>query len=349
MSERAERVRRRLAGEHGVEALLVADPANVRYLTGFTGHAVGGLLLLPDRLLLGVDGRYRAEAEGHDAEVVGHDEVAGAVRGAVERVAVEADHLTLAEHARLADRLAGVELVPTEGVVLAERLVKDEGEIALVRAAAAISRRAFDDLEAAEPVGWTEREIATFLVRRMEEHGADGAAFDTIALVGERTAAPHAEPSQARLEDGACLLVDGGARLDGYRADMTRTLWWGTLRDDLAAVVEATRAAYDAALPLLVPGTPYADVDAAVREAYRERDLEQFVVHPCGHNIGLDVHEQPYFARRFDAELAAGHVVTLEPGAYAPGLGGARHENTIVVTADGPVELTGAAAAGVGA
>jgi Xaa-Pro aminopeptidase len=331
--------------------MLVSSAANIRYLTGFTG-ASSGLLVLPDRVVLVTDGRYRARAlhtvssphlSHAGVEVGGHFERADIIRAAVPkpgRLVIEADAVSMADYSRLDSELTGVELVPARDIVLEERLVKDAGEIARIRAAGALSDAAMEDLVAAEPLGWSELEIAAFLVERMTALGAERVAFEPIAAVGERGSLAHSRPSRERLKEDSVLLVDFGAEVDGYKADMTRTLWWGQVPNDLERAFDAVRDAYAAAVCMLNAGVPGEAVDGAARGVLRERGLEQFVVHPSGHNVGLEIHERPFLGRDYPGELAVGNVVTIEPGIYIPDLGGIRLEDTFVLTDSGPIALT---------
>lgn len=344
--------------EFSAQAMLVTDHANVRYLTGFAGVAAR-LLLLPDRVLLMTDGRYRTEAlrtisaphlSHNRTDVLLPDEWIATITRALSpapRLVVEGDSMSVADFNSLRVALSGVELIPAGDIVLEERVIKDSGELARIRAAGAISDAAFDDLLAAEPLGWSELEVASFLVERMREIGADRAAFEPIVATGERSALAHSRPSKHRLAEDTIVLIDFGAEVDGYKADMTRTLWWGDPPKDLTVAFDAVLEAYGAAVRMLRPGVRVGSVDEAARGVLRERGLEQFVVHPSGHNIGLDIHEQPFLTPTHSGELAVGNVLTVEPGVYIPDRGGLRLEDTFVVTDRGPVALTTATRSGL--
>jgi Xaa-Pro aminopeptidase len=331
--------------------MLVTSAANIRYLTGFTGVSTG-LLLLPDRVVLLADGRYRIRAlrtvsaphlSHNRADIIDPHERTDMIRRFVSksgRLAIEEDNVSIAEFNRLRADLPGVELVPARDMVLEDRLIKDSGEIARIRAAGAISDAAFEDLLAAEPLGWSELEVAAFLLERMKDIGADRAAFEPIVATGQRSALAHSRPSRDRLQENMIVLIDFGAEVDGYMADMTRTLWWGELPNSLLAAFDAVQEAYDAAVGMLRPGIPIEAVDGAARRVLRDHELEQFVVHPSGHNVGLEIHERPFLAREYSGELATGNVLTVEPGVYIPDVGGIRFEDTFLVTDSGPVALT---------
>jgi Xaa-Pro aminopeptidase len=348
---RVARLRATLAEEHSAEAMLVSSAANIRYLTGFTGVSTG-LLVLPDRLALIADGRYRTRAlhtisaphlAQDGAEVILPHLAATTIKQSLPGGAplvIEADNVSMAEYKRLASELAGHELLPADDIVLQQRLIKDAGEIARISAAAAITDAALEELIAAEPLGWTELQAAEFIWQQMIAIGAERAAFEPIVATAERTALAHSRPSRARIEENTLVVMDFGAEIDGYKADLTRTLWWGELPRELEDRYEQVRQAYDAAVAALNPGTSREAVDAAARDVLAEHDLEQFVVHPCGHNLGLEIHERPFLGQGCHGELAAGNVVTVEPGIYIPDVGGIRLEDTFVLTDDGPAAVT---------
>jgi Xaa-Pro aminopeptidase len=357
LGSRVARLMARLGKELSAEGMLVSDPANIRYLTGFAGASTG-LLLLPQRRVLITDARYlphalRTVAAPHLAsshtEVVDQASIADIVGDALPasaRLVIEGESLSMAQCTRLEAELPEIELVPTGDIILEQRLVKDIGEIARMRAAAAITDAAVEDLLLAEPLGWSELEISSFLIERLVALGAERAAFEPIAAVGERSALAHSHPSRARLTENMILLLDVGAEVDGYKADLTRTVWWGDLTDEVESAVATVRKAYDAAVAVLRPGVRCRAVDDAAREVLRSHDLEHFMIHPTGHNVGLEIHERPYLGQRYEGELVAGNVVTIEPGVYLPDLGGVRIEDTFVVTDAGPIALTMATPSG---
>jgi Xaa-Pro aminopeptidase len=351
VGSRVERLRARIADEFSAQAMLVSSPANIRYLTGFTG-ASSGVLLLPARLVLITDERYRTKAlqtvsASHlshtHAEVIAASLRADTIIRSVPkraRLVIEAEEVSVAEHERLSAELSGIEIVPAKDVVLEARLIKDAGELARIRAAAAITDAVFEDLLAAEPIGWSELEIAAFLLERMSAIGTERPAFEPIVATGKRTALAHTRPGRERLQEDMVLLMDFGAEVDGYKADITRTLWWGELPDELETAFAVVQGAYDAAVGALAPGVSYEAVDDAARDVLRNYDLERFMIHPSGHNVGLEIHERPYLGQHHQGELTTGNVVTIEPGVYIPDVGGIRVEDTFVLTDSGPVALT---------
>lgn len=351
---RRARVRARLETA-GVERLLVTGAANVRYLTGFTGSS--GQVLVDaaspgdDRLI--TDGRYREraaiEAPGigvvihRDAAAVALDAagegVDAAVPSRVGHLGVESEHLSWAAGERfvLRAREAGVVLVPTRGVVEAERLVKDDAEIARLARACAITELAmawlFEEVVAA---GRTERALAVALERRFGDLGADGVGFASIVASGPNSAVPHHDPGDRPLADGDLLTVDCGAVVDGYHADCTRTVAIGGIGAEHGRIHEVVCQAQQAGRAAVQAGVSAGEVDAAAREVIAAAGFAAAFVHGTGHGVGLEIHEAPAVARKASATLQPGVALTVEPGIYLPGSGGVRIEDTLVVVADAP-------------
>ena len=350
----AARVGRLRAGldAAGCDALLVTHLVNVRYLTGFTGSA-GLLLVTGDDLLFVSDGRYRDQAaEQLDAagvrariEITGTEQrqvVALAVADAgVARLGLEADHVTWAQQRRYADEwFTGAELVATSAVVEQLRLVKDAGEVARMEAAAAIADAA---LARVQPLLWrepTEAEVALDLDTEMRRLGASGPSFETIVAAGPNGAKPHARPSARRIREGDLVVIDFGAVVDGYCSDMTRTLVVGEPTADQRRQWDVVAEAQQAGVDAVAPGASTVAVDRACRSVIAAAGWGEAFLHATGHGVGLDIHEAPRVAATGDATLAAGNVVTVEPGVYLPEHGGVRIEDTLLVTTDGCRALT---------
>jgi Xaa-Pro aminopeptidase len=188
--------------------------------------------------------------------------------------------------------------------------------------------------------GWTERHAARHLERAMEDRGADARAFETIVASGPNGARPHHRPTDRRLRRGELVTIDFGARLDGYHSDCTRVLSLGEPDGDARALFELALAAQQAGLDAVADGAATADVDAACRDLISAAGRGEEFTHGTGHGIGLDVHEDPRLAADAAGTLRAAMVVTVEPGVYVPGLGGARVEDTVAVTGAGSEILT---------
>lgn len=341
--------RERLRGEldrHGIDTLLVTKAVDVRWLTGLDA-TFSQVLVSTDPSLdrLTTDNRYAEAAERLDLEVVARaasavlDPEDRQVELAGTRLGYEADHLTVAAHDRLADRLEDLELVPITGLVAGLRRRKDAAELARLRHACALTSAGWDWLVATVAVGMTEREVARGLVRHLEDLGADGPAFDFIVAGGPNAAIPHHRPTGRPLQDGDVLKVDFGARVDGYHADCTRTLAFGDPEPRLRAVYDAVHAAQQAGVEAAVVGATAEQVHDAAIGMLDELDLGP-TLHGVGHGVGLEIHESPILSSEPGATLDAGFVVTVEPGVYLTGVGGVRIEDTVAVTADGPERLT---------
>ncbi|MCU1372783.1 MAG: Xaa-Pro aminopeptidase [Actinomycetia bacterium] len=348
---RAARLRQRFEGA-GCEALLVTRLANIRYLTGFTGSA-GRLLVLPDELVFVTDGRYRDQAAeqlaavGVEAriEVTTTEQQArltAAARG-VARLGLEANDVTWAAQRSYATAgFPEAELVPTEGLVESLRLVKDEGEVARIEAAAAIADGALASVRHRLGDGLTEKEFRLELDFAMLRGGADDLSFETIVGSGPNGAKPHARPTERRIGEGDLVVLDFGALLDGYHSDISRTVMVGEPSPTQARMLEVVRASQQAGVDAVEAGIGGADVDRVCRDVIVEAGWGDAFVHGTGHGVGLDIHEEPRVSATSAATLAVGHVVTVEPGVYLPEHGGVRIEDTLVVTTSGSRRLTNA-------
>lgn len=331
-------------------AFLSVYAPNVRYLTGFTGSS-GFLLAGPDRAGLVTDFRYREQASDEvpaDLPVwIAED---GWRSGVAERLAsvrsggavgFESDRMSVADRDRLEEAAPDVEWRGVEGWVEELRGRKTEGEVDRIRRAARLGDRVLRDVLGRVEAGASERELAAALDYRLRLAGSDGVAFETIVASGPRSALPHARPSDRELREGDLLLIDFGARVEGYCSDMTRVFCLGPPADWQRDLHRAVLRAQEAALEAVSAGTAAAAVDDAGREVLREAGLEEHFGHSTGHGIGLEVHEAPRLAESSEERLRDGHVVTVEPGAYLEGRGGVRIEDDVVVRTDGAELLTG--------
>ena len=339
-------------GEAQVDAVVISHPTNLRYLTGFTGSS--GLLFVAERsAVLVTDGRYTTQAgeqlaaSGVDVEVVTAPAAAqgGQARelaGGAARLGVEAAHVSWArQRTWSAEWFPGAELVPTVGLVEDLRRLKDPGEIARLGQAATIADDALAGVRDQLLDGPAEDELARGLDFEMRRLGASGPSFETIVAGGPNGAKPHHRPSARRIRPGEAVVVDFGALCDGYCSDMTRTLWVGELADpQLRRAVEVVLAAQAAGVAVVRPGVACTAVDQACREVIAEAGWADRFVHGTGHGVGLDIHEAPAVGVTSTDTLASGHVVTVEPGVYLPGVGGVRIEDTVVVTEHGCRPLT---------
>ena len=351
VAPRLSRLRQGLA-EAGCDAVVVTTRANVRYLSGFTGSA-GILFVGPDDALLVTDGRYQTQAAEQlaaagvavDVEIGNQkaQSLALARAGqAFRRVGLEAADVSWAQQRDLATEVfPEAELVPTTDLVEALRRVKDEGELARMRAAAAVADAALAEIRPLLAEGPTEAEVALALDHAMRRLGASGPSFETIVAAGPNGAKPHARPGSRPIAKGELVVVDFGAVVDGYCSDCTRTFCVGAPgTEELARVVDVVAASQRAGVAAVSAGVDAGSVDQACRDLIAEAGWAQAFVHGTGHGVGLDIHEWPRVGPGSSETLLEGSVVTVEPGVYLPGVGGARIEDPVVVERGGCRALT---------
>jgi Xaa-Pro aminopeptidase len=342
-SDRADRVAEALAASEA-DLMLVTDVVNVRWLTGFTGSSAAAVVGRGGDRRFVTDFRYLTQsAEQLDPvweREIAVDLLAGVVKGLPGtgelRLAFEEGNRSVKDHDRLGGMVrAGIELVPAGDAIEGLRLVKDEGELDAIRAAARLADDALTEVLGRGLVGRTEREVALDLEFTMRRMGADAASFPPIVAAGDHGALPHAEPRDVGIPSGTLCVVDWGAQLDGYASDCTRTYATGEIDSRDAEVYALVQRAQEAALAAVRPGPTGREVDAVARAIIDAAGHAEHFGHGLGHGVGLDVHEGPRLSKRGDTALAAGMVVTIEPGIYVPGAVGVRIEDLVIVTDDG--------------
>jgi Xaa-Pro aminopeptidase len=339
-----------LVAERKLDALVVTDLHDIRWLTGFTGS--NAVVVVgrdhdeePVRRFI-TDFRYVAQAQDQVPDpwqrIDGGRDLGGAGLAAhlphgVRRVGFDDAGLTVAAHRRLKNAVEiGQELVPVQGLVASLRAVKDAGELQAIRAAVELADAAFVEviLEGGV-VGRTEREVGLRLETRMREMGATGNSFDPIVAFGAHGALPHASPRDEVIPAGVLLTVDWGCVLDGYCSDCTRTVATGPIDDEAKAVYELVLDAQRQSLAAVRAGAEAKGVDAVARGIIAAGGHGEHFGHGLGHGVGLEVHEAPTLSPRGQGKLRAGEIVTIEPGVYLPGRLGVRIEDLAAVTADG--------------
>jgi Xaa-Pro aminopeptidase len=342
MSDRAQRAVG-LLSEAGVDALLVTNLVNVRFLTGYTGS--NGLALIGARVCAFVtDFRYVEQAA--EQVFAGFDQRRGErdLLEAVEellpdgpvRLGFEEAQMSVRAHRRLRELLPErVELVGVIGVVERLRAVKDPAEVESMRRAAALADDALGWLLEQGLIGRSERELALALEHRIRSLGAEDPSFPAIVAGGAHGALPHASPRNVEISSGELVVIDWGARVDGYNSDCTRTVAAGAPDEEAASVYSVVLEAQLAGVKAVRPGAGGGEVDRAARDVIEAAGYGSQFGHGLGHGVGLEVHENPRLSQRSDDVLGAGNAVTVEPGIYLPGRFGVRVEDLVVVTDDG--------------
>jgi Xaa-Pro aminopeptidase len=355
MSDRIARLAARLE-EKGLDAILLPAPeqlsnVQVRYLTGFSGSSSYFLGARSGAAWLLTDFRYveAASADADGYEVVRHERpyvttlarlVADAGLGTV---AFETGHVPVAMLDEWRQAMPEVDFQPAGRLMEELRIVKDAAEIAAIRRAAALADQALEELLPTIR-GRREIDFAVALEHRMRELGLEGPGFPTIVASGPRGSLPHAHPGERVVRDGDMVTVDFGGLSDGYRSDETLTFGVGEVPARLREIFDLVHTAQAAGIAAVRPGIRASEVDRTCREIIAAAGYGDAFGHGTGHGVGLDVHERPFAARDPEPDrddmLEPGMTLTVEPGIYLPGVGGARLEDTLVVTADGADRLT---------
>ncbi len=354
--ERRDKVRQALV-EEGLDALLVTQPINVTYLTGFTGES-SFLALGRDRTVLLSDRRFTEQIEeecpGLEAAIRPPTQTVHQLAGEVltrlgfRAMAFESQHLTVAELEALRELCPTVTWKAAGDLVERQRVVKDEEEVAAIREAIAIAARAFAAFRALMRAEDSEKDLSDAMEAHVRRCGGRCTSFPTIVAAGARAALPHAPPSGRPAGSGAMLLVDWGASGALYKSDLTRVLVPHKNapfpRPDEASVpppapleevYEVVLRAQQSAIRQVRPGVQGQEVDAAARAVIAAAGFAERFGHGLGHGIGLQVHEAPALRPGSEVVLRPGMVVTIEPGLYFPGWGGVRIEDDVLVTPDG--------------
>lgn len=326
--------------QEGLDALLVTNPTDVAYLTGFLGGD-SYLLVEGPRATILSDFRYQEELEPIKpvARIVIRTrpiteaavELLASVKGG--RVGVQGEHISLAEYGALAASLGPHRVAPTTGLVGRLREIKDRAEIELIRAAIRIQEAALRAVLPTLKPGMTELEVSARLELRMKLGGASAASFETIVAARANGSLPHYRPSEATLAANQPVLIDWGAARRGYRGDMTRTFTMGRWPAKIKEIYKVVLDAHMLAAEALAPGRSTHEIDAIARDAIARAGYGPNFGHGLGHGLGLNGHEDPRLNRMGSpATLRPGHVVTIEPGIYLPGVGGVRIEDVYAVT-----------------
>lgn len=329
-----------------LDALIVSSPANVRYLSDYSGSN-GLVLLTRGQAHFFTDPRYAIAAQQISCKthVIKGSLISGVskfIHGKrFKRIGIESAWMRVEEYNKLKEDLPlGSSLVPVGRIIEEQRMVKSAAEIEKIRRSVDINSQAYASTIQRITPGAREHEIAAELDYQMRKLGAESTAFETIVAAGERSALPHAHPTDRPLGENELLLIDMGASVEGYSSDMTRVAHSGgapkRTRDLYKAVLEAQLAAIDT----VRAGVAASRVDQAARAVLQKHKLDKMFVHSTGHGLGLEIHEPPRVAKKEKVTLQAGMAITIEPGAYIEGFAGVRIEDTVIVTENGCEVLT---------
>ncbi len=346
IGQRLEACRARIR-KKSVCGYLVTNRVDQFYLTGFDGED-GAALVLPDRVSLLTDGRFKEEVENTapwaDPVVrVGPlaDSLAKAVRRyRLERLGFQPAGLSVAAYQTFRKAIRPARLVAMPGVVDKLRLTKDATEVAAIERSIEVAEAAFQATVRRIKPGWTEARLAAELEYEMLSQGASGPSFPTIVAEGPSGSLPHYRPGDRRINVGSAILIDWGAVVDHYHSDLTRMVFIRKIPPRFRRMYADVLAAQEAGIRAIRPGVPGCDADGAARRSFKKAGVDKYFAHGLGHGLGLDVHEPPRLARKIKEPLRAGMVVTVEPGIYFPGVGGVRIEDDVLVTPDGCRVLT---------
>lgn len=338
-----------LLEEKELDAVLVSDGYNMRYLSGFTG-ATGYLLITKNSKTLFTDSRYTiaATAQAPDYTVVEVDAGRDYCKFinqvlTAENIALlgfEANQVRYATYQNLKERLAVKELVPLGGELADLRRIKTAEEIAMHRKAEHIGDIAFEEILKELKPGITELEVAAKLEYIMKMNGADKLSFESIVASGINSSKPHAEPGHKKIESGDFVTMDFGCVYNGYCSDMTRTVVVGKANEKQKEIYNTVLKAQLAVLDMLKPGLKGKEYDKVARDVIYGAGYEGYFGHGLGHSVGLEIHENPRFSMMEEDIVEAGMIMTVEPGIYLPDLGGVRIEDMVVLTEDGYENLT---------
>ncbi|MFZ3072142.1 MAG: Xaa-Pro peptidase family protein [Thermodesulfobacteriota bacterium] len=335
-----------LMDDFSIDALLIFGRTNVRYFTGFTGSNAQVVALRNKRWFL-TDSRYemqaREEVRGYRIKVYkkGLPEISGLIKKhKVKRLGIDGRAVDYSTYLKLEKLLPGTRFIDVEEGIASRRAIKDSSEIEAIKKAVSFADAGFRIAETKSIIGMTEKELALDMEQGVKKKGADGLSFDIIVASGKRSALPHGAPSDKRIRKGEFLTIDMGASFKGYKSDETRTYVTGPPTRRQKEIYGVVKAAHDSAIEAVGDGVLAKDIDRAARDVIKKAGYGKYFGHGTGHGVGMDAHERPNISRLSKDELAAGMVITIEPGIYIPGFGGVRIESMVLVKKDGREILT---------
>jgi len=337
MKSRLQRLKTSLR-RFSLDAIIVSNPSNIFYLSGFRGHD-SYCLITPSSSFIITDFRYAQEAMrdaiGFDIIIGGGSLISKTAKlikaRSIRRVGFESAYMSFREAEYLA-RAISKKLIPVSGLLEKQRIVKDESEIASIIRAAKIAKNALKKTVKEIKKGEIENIIAARLDFFLKTQGAESSAFDTIVASGPNSSMPHARASRSRIPQSQPIIIDCGARFAGYNSDLTRTHFVGKIYERFKLIYNIVASAQAKAIDAVRPSRKISDIDKAARDYICKKGFDRYFGHATGHGIGIDVHEGPAISSKNHALAREGMVFTIEPGIYIPGSGGVRIEDMVLVT-----------------
>ena len=328
--------------EGGFSAIYITNLTNVRYLSGFKGSA--GSCFISDKVAYFIsDGRYAAQSKGqvHDMEIIisnrPHIEILvskGIISG-TQKIEFEADELSVNSLKQLKLIASQCQWVETTQLVEKIAMVKDKSEISAMRTAVQITDAVFEQIIPEVRPGATEKEIAAKIPFACKMMGAECESFPPIIASGENSAFPHAKPTERKIEVGDFVVLDFGAKYDGYHADMTRTIVVGNATDKHSEVYDVVYEAQKLGCEATIDGIACKEIDSVCRNHINNKGYGEFFNHSTGHGLGLEIHTNPRFSPLSNDKVFENYIMTIEPGIYLPSFGGVRIEDDVLVKKDG--------------
>jgi Xaa-Pro aminopeptidase len=326
-----------------LDAFLISQPENRRYMSGFTGSA-GFLFITSDKAILATDFRYTEQA-GRQSRDFGIIQISGAMNTWLpdilrnlqcKSIGFEADDLTVSAHRRLLETASqvdniDVDFIATQGFVEPLRQLKEGSEVTDLQASIDASDAAMNAITAILKPGMTEKEVGWKLEQSMRDFGAEGPSFETIVASGPNAALPHHRPSDRDIRVGEPIVIDMGALVNGYCSDLTRTVILGDPDDKFSEIYDIVLTAQLAAINTVVEGMTGGEVDALSRNIIEQAGYGDKFGHALGHGVGLAVHEAPRVGKGVEDQIKDGMVFTIEPGIYISGWGGVRIEDIVIL------------------
>ncbi len=332
--------------QNGIDAILITNIVNVQYLSGFTGSS-GEIILTPTSAYLVVDGRYFQQAgdETHGFELIKRIKLLPDTlkdfffpQHDIRRLGVEADHLSYHQYQVFANHLEFLQLIPTTGMIIRQRCIKSPEEVQKIRIACEIASKVYNKILPMIKPGISEIDLLCELEYQIKKSNGQ-VAFEPIIASGIRSSLPHARASNKIIQDRDPILIDWGVRYEGYHCDITRVIIPDGVSPEFQNMYQAVKQTHSQVIGMLKPGVRFEEMNEAGKNILSQFGYGDFWLHKIGHGIGLEVHER--LGSDDEVVLSSGMVITIEPGAYIPQLGGARVEDTVLITDNGCEVLSG--------